>query len=59
MAGGVGGVGGTLIGGLLMGAISFSINLLGIDSYWDNVVTGLVVLIAVSLDAITKKRRAA
>ena len=58
MAGGVGGVGGTLIGGLLMGAISFSINLLGIDSYWDNVVTGLVVLIAVSLDAITKKRRA-
>ena len=58
MAGGVGGVGGTLIGGLLMGAISFSINLLGIDSYWDNVVTGLVVLAAVSLDAITKKRRA-
>lgn len=57
MSGGVGGVLGTLIGGLLMGAISFSINLLGISSYWDNVVTGLVVLIAVSLDAITKKRR--
>ena len=58
MTGGVGGVGGTLIGGLLMGAISFSINLLGIDSYWDNVVTGLVVLAAVSLDAIAKRRRA-
>ena len=57
MSGGVGGVLGTLIGGLLMGAISFSINLLGISSYWDNVVTGLVVLVAVSLDAITKKRR--
>ena len=57
MSGGIGGVGGTLIGGLLMGAISFSINLLGIDSYWDNVVTGLVVLVAVSIDAITKKRK--
>lgn len=58
MSGGMGGVGGTLIGGLLMAAITFCINLVGLSSYWDNVVTGAVVIIAVSIDAITKKKRA-
>ena len=59
MSGGSGGVGGTLIGGLLMSAITFCINLIGLSSYWNNVVTGAVVLVAVSIDAITKKRQEA
>lgn len=55
MNGGIGGIGGTIIGGLLMSVISFSISLLGISSYWDQIVTGVVVLIAVSIDAIRRR----
>ena len=59
MSGGSGGVGGTVVGGLLMYAISYSINLIGISSYWDQIVTGAVVLAAVSIDAVRRKNRAA
>jgi len=52
MSGGSGGVTGTIVGGLMMGVISTSITLLGISSYWETIVTGGVVLIAVSVDAI-------
>ena len=37
MNGGSGGIGGTIVGGLLMSVISFSISLLGISSYWDQI----------------------
>ncbi len=52
MSGGVGNITGAIIGGLLMGVISFSINLLGVSSFWEQIVTGSVVLIAVSVDVI-------
>ena len=52
MAGGVGSVVGTIIGGFLSSVISTCITLLRISSYWETIVTGLVVLIAVFVDAI-------
>ena len=55
MNGGSGGIGGTIVGGLLMSVISFSISLLGISSYWDQIVTGVVVLIAVAIDEIRRR----
>ena len=55
MNGGSGGIGGTIAGGLLMSVISFIIRLLGISSYWDQIVTGVVVLIAVAIDAIRRR----
>ena len=58
MTGGSGSVAGTMVGGLLMATISYSISLLGVSSYWDEVVTGAVVLIAISLDAINRRRQA-
>jgi len=57
MSGGSGGIGGTIMGGLLMSTISFSISLLGISSYWDLIVTGAVVLIAITIDAIRRKKQ--
>ena len=57
MSGGSGGIGGTIVGGLLMSAISFSISLLGISSYWDKIVTGAVVLIAISIDAMRRRKQ--
>ena len=52
MAGGVGSVVGTIIGGILSSVISTCITLLRISSYWETIVTGAVVLIAVLIDAI-------
>ena len=57
MTGGSGSVGGTVVGGLLIAVISYSITLLGVSSYWDEVVTGAVVLIAISIDSINKRRQ--
>jgi ribose transport system permease protein len=52
MLGGFGSVVGTIIGGLLTGVISTCITLLRISSYWETIVTGVVVLIAILIDAI-------
>ena len=52
MAGGVGTVVGTIFGGLLSSVISTCITLLRISSYWQTIVTGAVVLIAVLIDAV-------
>lgn len=57
MTGGEGGIGGTIFGGLLMSVITYSITLMGIDSSWNEVVTGAVVLIAVFADAIRRRHR--
>jgi ribose transport system permease protein len=56
MSGGAGGVSGTIVGGLLMGVIATSITLLGVSSYWETIVTGGVVLIAVAIDAIRRNK---
>ena len=52
MLGGIGGVVGTVIGGLLSSVISVAITLLRVSSYWETIVTGGVVLIAVVMDAM-------
>lgn len=58
MTGGKGGVVGTIVGGLMMGVISVSITLLSVSSYFETIVTGGVVLIAVIIDAVRTRRAA-
>ncbi|MFZ2488095.1 MAG: ribose ABC transporter permease [Anaerolineae bacterium] len=55
--GGVGGVGGTIIGALIIGVLSNGLNLLGISSYYQLVIKGAVFVLAVLLDLATKQRR--
>jgi len=55
MSGGVGSIAGTVIGCLIVGILNNGMNLLGIDSSWQYVVQGLVVLIAVYIDFLKKK----
>lgn len=52
MSGGIGNVLGTIIGGILSSVISTCITLLRVSSYWETIVTGPVVLIAVLIDAV-------
>ena len=57
LTGGDGGVGGTLIGALIMGVLRNGLNLLGVSSFLQQVVIGLVIVFAVLLDAALKSRR--
>ncbi|HPJ99138.1 MAG TPA: ABC transporter permease [Candidatus Hydrogenedentes bacterium] len=50
LAGGVGGVGGTLLGALLMGVISSGLDMLNVPSYYQQVAKGLIIIGAVMLD---------
>ncbi|NLZ61509.1 MAG: ABC transporter permease [Acholeplasmataceae bacterium] len=55
MSGGIGGVEGTLIGILIIGVINNGLNLMGVSSHYQTVAKGLIILIAVLVDVITKK----
>jgi ribose transport system permease protein len=52
MSGGVGTMLGTIIGALMMTELSNSIVVLNISQYWEQVMTGGVVLVAVAIDAV-------
>lgn len=56
MSGGSGKMGGTVIGGLVIGVLSNGLNLMNVDSFWQYVVKGVVILIAVYVDALKKKK---
>jgi ribose transport system permease protein len=55
LAGGEGKVFGTLIGVLIIAVIQNAMNLMGIGSYWQSVVLGLVVLVVVLLDTLKRE----
>lgn len=52
MSGGKGSISGTVIGVIIIGVLNNGMNLLGIDSSWQYVVQGIVILIAVYIDYI-------
>jgi ribose transport system permease protein len=55
--GGEGTVLGALLGALFMGILANSLNLLGVDVYWQNLVTGLMLILAVVFDTINESRK--
>lgn len=56
MSGGSGRLGGTLIGVLIIGVLNNGLNLMGVDSNWQYIVKGLVILLAVYLDFIRNRK---
>jgi ribose transport system permease protein len=56
MYGGVGNVGGVFIGVLVIGIISNGLNLLHVNSFWQYVAKGIIILLAVYIDMYRKKR---
>ena len=54
LLGGSGSIGGTLIGALIMGVLRNGLNLLGISSFLQQVVIGLVIIAAVLVDSALK-----
>lgn len=55
--GGIGTATGTLVGAIIMGLISNILNLMGIQSYVQNVVKGIIIILAVVLDVQSKKKK--
>ncbi|MER2106149.1 MAG: ABC transporter permease [Solibacillus sp.] len=55
MTGGYGRIGGTVIGALIIGVLSNGLNLVGVSSFWQYVVKGLVILIAVYADVLKRR----
>ena len=55
LAGGVGKVSGTLIGALVLAVIRNGLNLLNVSSFWQQVVIGLVIAVAVGIDVLRRK----
>jgi ribose transport system permease protein len=57
LSGGEGSVFGAFLGALFMAVLANALNLLGVDVYWQNFVTGLILIIAVVVDVINERRK--
>lgn len=57
MAGGYGTLGGTVIGGLIIGILNNGLNLLNVNSFWQYVIKGAVILLAVFVDYIRQENK--
>lgn len=57
LSGGEGTVTGTVAGAFLMGLISNGSNLLGVSPFWQEVLIGMVIVLAVAVDEFRKRRR--
>ncbi|UIN22432.1 ABC transporter permease [Herbaspirillum frisingense] len=55
LSGGTGTLGGTVVGALLIGVINNGLNLLGVSSYYQQVIKGAIIVGAVLLDSSRKK----
>ena len=55
LAGGAGKATGTLVGALLLAVIRNGLNLLNVSSFWQQIVIGLVIALAVGFDVIRNK----
>ncbi len=56
MAGGAGKIGGTIIGALIIGVLNNGLNLMNVNSFWQDVVKGIVILLAVFIDYIRNRK---
>ncbi|MEX1377390.1 MAG: multiple monosaccharide ABC transporter permease [Eubacteriales bacterium] len=54
--GGVGTVMGAIIGGLIMGILNNGMSIMSVDVFWQDIVKGLVLLLAVAFDVMSKSK---
>ena len=57
LSGGVGGIGGTVVGVLIIGVLRNGLNLLGVSPFIQQVVIGLVIAVAVTFDTLGRRQR--
>jgi putative multiple sugar transport system permease protein len=57
VSGGIGRISGVMVGALIMGVLNIGLSIMQVDAAWQQVLKGLVLLVAVAFD-LTAKRRA-
>lgn len=57
MSGGSGKIGGTIIGALIIGFLNNGLNLMNVNSFWQYVVKGVVILLAVFIDFVRNRNK--
>jgi inositol transport system permease protein len=55
--GGIGGVGGTIIGALLIGVLSNGLVMMHVSAYYQQIVIGIIIVLAVAFDMYAKNQR--
>ena len=55
--GGVGSIGGCIIGTMIMGIILNILQLAGVSSFWQDAITGVILIAAVGIDCFANKKR--
>jgi ribose transport system permease protein len=53
-AGGIGGVGGTAIGVLFLATLQNGLSVSGVQSYWQQIITGTILIVVVTLDKLQR-----
>ena len=58
MSGGIGTIGGTIVGALVINVLNDGMTMMGVSSFWQQVILGVLVLVVVYVDTRkTKKKR--
>jgi ribose transport system permease protein len=55
LSGGIGGIGGTVVGVLIIGVLHNGLNLVGVSPFIQQIIVGAVIAIAVSLDSLRRR----
>lgn len=58
MAGGVGTIGGTIVGAFVIGVINDGMTMCGVTEFWQKIIRGLVIIIAVVIDQVQRNLQA-
>jgi putative multiple sugar transport system permease protein len=58
VAGGVGKIPGAIVGALIMGVLNMGLSILGVSSDIVSIIKGLVVIVAVAYDLMSKRKKA-
>lgn len=58
MAGGVGSIGGTIVGAFVIGVINDGMTMCGVTEFWQQIIRGLVIIVAVVIDQFQRNLQA-
>lgn len=58
MAGGIGGIGGTIVGAFVIGVINDGMTMCGVTEFWQKIIRGLVIIVAVIIDQFQRNLQA-
>ena len=55
LGGGVGGVPGTVVGVLLLGVVINGLHMVGVSAYWEQSITGVIIIVAVAIGVLSQR----